>query len=200
MSYLVFFDSETDSLREDCQIIQLAAIAVDADWNECDVFERKVQFDASKSDAKALEINRYDPAIWRDQAEPEGAVVKAFAEFLNTYRSIEMVSKRSGNPYSVARLAGHNAASFDGPRLQAMFKRHEAFLPAHPQVMCTLQAALWEVVRRGMKVESLRLESICKSFGVELPEKGFHDALYDCRASIGLAKAILCPVPVEVAW
>lgn len=188
MGYLIYFDFETGGILPEQPEIQLAAIAVDGNWNEVDSFERKIQFDESKADPKALEINHYSREVWTANAEPESAVVKAFAEFLNNYRSVDMVSKRTNKPYSVARLAGHNAASFDGPRLQAMFKRHEAFLPAHPQVMCTLQRALFYAVENNVRFESMKLEALCKHFGVDLG--GSHDALVDVRGSLGIAKAM----------
>lgn len=192
MTQTVYFDLETSSLRDDAEVIQLAAIAVGPDWRELEIFEAKIKFDEAAADPEALKLNHYSPEAWAN-AESLQRVVARFTAFLNQYKSVEMVSKRTGAPYSVARLAGHNAATFDGPRLRRMFQACGAFLPAHPQVMCTLQASLWEVQRRGMKVESLRLESICKSFGVVLQPNDFHDALFDVRASVLLAKAILLP-------
>lgn len=185
---IVYFDLETDSVAPDCQIIQLAAVAVDAGYMEIETFEHKVLFDVEKADPKALEINHYDAKVWQEHGVHEKQAVQEFSEFLNRHRSIQMTSKRTGKPYSVARLAGHNAASFDGPRIQAMFKRHDAFLPAHPQVLCSLQRALWYAVETGTHFESLKLESLCKHFGIEL--SGAHDALADVRGSVSLSLAL----------
>jgi DNA polymerase III epsilon subunit-like protein len=182
---IVWFDFETGGLTPDKPNIQLAAIAIDTEWKELETFERKLKFDEATADPEALKMNHYDPAVWENEAIPEGIAVADFGAFLKRHRSVDMLSKRTGKPYSVARLAGHNAASFDGPRLQAMFKRHDAFLPAHPQVLCTLQRALWYAIETGTKFESLKLEALCKHFGIEIPDA--HDALVDVRASISLA-------------
>src|ERR1019366_3616301 len=105
---LVFFDLETAGLTSAHPDIQLAAIAVDPDWNELDTFDEKIRFDISRADPEALKLNHYDPAIWEREALGECAVVKSFAAFLGPYKCVQLVSKRTGNPYSVARLAGHH--------------------------------------------------------------------------------------------
>ncbi len=102
-------------------------------------------------------------------------------------KAIEMTSKR-GSAYSVARLAGHNAATFDGPRIQSMFKRYDQFLPAHPQVMCSLQRAMWFAMETETKFKSLKLSALCEHFGIPLPDA--HDALADVRGSIAIVKAM----------
>src|SRR5687767_16784 len=95
---IVYFDLETDGTAEDCQIIQLAAVAVDPDGNELGGYAARVQFDPELSDQKALEINHYHPQIWEDAISPAQAV-EEFARFLNQFKWVEMVSKRSGKPY-----------------------------------------------------------------------------------------------------
>lgn len=184
---VVFFDFETGGVLPEHPDIQLAAIAVGPEWNELESFERKIRFIESKAEPEALKVNHYSAEAWKD-AVSEAQVVAEFSAFLNRHRCIEMVSKRTGNPYSVARIAGHNAASFDGPRLKAMFERNRAFLPSHPQVMCTLQRAMWYAQEHGVRFESLRLEVLCKHFGIDLKEA--HDALADVRGSIAIAKAM----------
>ncbi len=185
---LIFFDTETDSLESDCQIIQLAAVAVSPDWTEIEAFERKILFDEERAEPEALRINHYDRDMWLREGKDERVVVTDFSMFLKRHSSLEMVSKRTGNPYLVARLAGHNAATFDGPRLRAMFGRHNAFLPAHPISMDTLQRAIWYLHERQIAIDSLRLESLCKHFGVDLPDS--HDALADARAAAQIARAM----------
>lgn len=193
---LVFFDFETGGLNPESPDIQLAAIAVDSNWTEIDTFERKIQFDVTKADTKALEMNHFDADVWKQHAKPESVVAEDFSAFLGRHKSIEMVSKRTGNPYSVARLAGHNALTFDGPRLKAMFERYRMFLPAHPLVLCTLQRAMWWFLENGKSVESLKLASLCDFFGTKLPDA--HDALADVRGSIIIAKAMAVSVEVAV--
>jgi DNA polymerase III epsilon subunit-like protein len=182
------FDSETTSLLPDCRFIQLAAIAVAPDWSEIETFEVKIQFDEAVADPKALEVNHYDPIVWVMQAVPERQALTEFADFLGRHKSVEMVSKRTGRPYSVARLAGHNAATFDGPRLFEAFRRHNMFCPAHPQVLCTLSRAMWFAIETGTKFESLKLSYLAEFFGVHV--ENAHDALADCKMAIGVAKAL----------
>lgn len=183
----VYFDFETAGVEPHFPDIQLAAVAVDAAWVELEAFQMKIQFDEAKADPEALKINHYDPEVWAKEAQPEALVVARFAQFLNRHKSIEMISK-AGRPYSVARLAGHNAATFDGPRLKAMFQRHAQFLAAHPQVLDTLQNAMWYAYYTGTKFKSLKLSALCEHFGIPFPDA--HDALADCRASMAVAKML----------
>lgn len=185
---IVFFDLETGGVQPEHPDIQLAAVALDYPWDEIETFEAKIQFEEAAADPEALKLNHYDRDLWKLESKPERVVVKEFSEFLNRHRSVEMVSKRTGRPYGVARLAGHNAITFDNPRLQAMFQRHGVFLPAHPQVLCTLQRCLWYAVESGVKFESLKLGSVCQHFGIPLPEA--HDALADVRGSIAIARKL----------
>jgi len=185
---ICFFDFETAGLQPEHPEIQLAAIAVAPDWTEVETFERKILFDEEKAEPEALRMNHYDHETWAREAKAERDVVTDFSMFLKRHSSLEMVSKRTGNPYLVARLAGHNAATFDGPRLRAMFGRHNAFLPAHPISMDTLQRAIWYLHERQIAIDSLRLESLCKHFGVDLPDS--HDALADARAAAQIARAM----------
>lgn len=184
---MVFFDFETGGIKPESPNIQLAAIAVDGNFNELESFETKIAFDISKADAKALELNHYTPEAW-ENAPTEAFVVHQFAQFLNRHKTLSMVSRTSGRPYKVARLAGHNAHSFDAPRLQDMFRRHNAFLPAHPIALCTLQRAMWWANENCIFADSFRLEACCSLMGIEL--KKAHDALNDVRASIAIARFI----------
>lgn len=183
----VFFDFETGGIREDHPNIQLAAIAVNGDWAEVGSFEKKIQFDESTAEPEALKMNHYDPAVWKAEALPMAKVVAMFAEFLRPFCCIEKVGRR-GVPYSVARLAGHNAATFDGPRLRRMFEECRTFLPTELFVRDTLQRALWWFDERGIVPKSLRLVELCSYFN--LPEDGAHDALSDVRMTISLAKRL----------
>lgn len=181
----VFFDFETGGIAEDKPNIQLAAVAVDELWNEIESFDAKIKFDESKADAEALKINRYDPEVWEREAKPLQMVLATFDGFLQRHRSIQMVSKRTGNPYSVARLAGHNAVTFDMPRLKRMYG--ERFLPAHPIVLDTLQLALWYFQGIVDQPENFQLVSLLRFFGISFPA---HDALADVRACVILAREI----------
>lgn len=186
----VYFDLETAGLSDHHPDIQLAAVAVDAEFKELASFEAKLLFDETKADREALELNHYDRGLWaRDGVAPLVAVIR-FSKFLEGYRDIQMISKRTGAPYGVARLAGHNADRFDGPRLQALFKKHERFLPADPRVRCTCQLAMWFFDRQtAIKPPAdFKLATLCNYFGIEIEAQ--HDALADVRMNVRLAQAI----------
>lgn len=185
---IIYFDLETGGLRDDQPDIQLAAVAVAPDGREMEVFQRRIQFDEAKADPEALKINHYDADLWAKEAVPEAQALAEFSAFMNRYRSIEMVSKRTGQPYSVARLAGYNAATFDGPRLKRMFERHRAFMPAHPQTLCVYQRAIWWFLERGLSLNNMKLGTVCGHFGIALPDA--HDALADVKATAKLADCL----------
>src|SRR5579885_928715 len=185
---IVYFDTETGGLLPQHPTIQIGAIAVSPDWSEVESFECKILFDEAAADPQALKVNHYDPEVWKRDGVSERRALEDFAAFLNRHRSVDMVSKRTGNPYSVARLAGHNAATFDGPRLFDAFRRQEMFCPAHPQVLCVLQRAMWFAMETGTALKSLKVEDFARHFGV--PVQDAHDALADCRMAIGVARAM----------
>jgi DNA polymerase III epsilon subunit-like protein len=183
----VYFDLETGGVEPDHPDIQLAAVAVeDGTWREIETFECKIAFDPSLCTPEALELNGYTEAEWSD-AIPENSVAIEFQNFLENHRVLTFKSKRTGRPYTVAKLVGHSAATFDGPRLMAMFKRHNLFLPADPRVRCTLQRAMWWFEEQGVAPpDNYKLSTLCKYFGI--PVIDVHDALGDVRMTIALAK------------
>ena len=196
-SRIVFFDTETGGLLPSHPTIQLAAIAVavDADWHELETFERKIAFVVKDSDPEALKINHYDPAVWDAEAWSEQTVVSDFAAFLKRHSTVELVSQRTGRPYKVARLGGHNVVGFDLDRVSAMFKRHGAFFPVDfRSVLDTRYGAVW-LFEGGAAAEvqpqpkNFKLTGLAEHFGI--PIDGAHDALFDVRLSIALARRIV---------
>lgn len=187
----VYMDLETGGVQEHHPDIQLAAIAISEEsGEELGHFDAKIQFDESTAQPEALKMNHYDREVWRREAKPVPVVVGEFARFLGNYKSLQLVSKRTGQPYGVAKLCGHNAASFDGPRLRRMFEAVGAFCPWDPRVRDTLQLAMWYCDLTGEKPASYRLEALCQHFAVEVDSSELHDALADVRASAKLARAI----------
>jgi DNA polymerase III alpha subunit (gram-positive type) len=185
--FAVYFDLETGGTNDTHPDIQLAAVAIDeASWAQISSFEAKIAFDPATADPAALALNHYTPEGWVG-AESLVLVCARFASFLERFRSIEMISKR-GHPYSVAKLVGHNAASFDGPRLRRMFERCELFLPADPRVRCTCQRAMWWCDERGIVPKDFKLSTLCQQFGI--PVETSHDALADVRLTVALSKAL----------
>jgi DNA polymerase III epsilon subunit-like protein len=183
---LVFFDFETGGLEINHPNIQLAALAVSSDFVELESFETKLQFDVQVADPAALAMNNYDPDVWQKEAVPVEQAIDDFAAFLNRHKTVSMISKRTGRPYSVARLAGHNV-EFDKPRLRAMFG--DRFLPAHPQCLCTVNLALWFFhFADSPPPENYKLSTLCQYFDIEMASA--HDALSDVKASARLAERI----------
>lgn len=180
----IYFDFESAGLERHHPNIQLGAVAIGPNWEELASFDRKIQFDEKLADPEALKLNHYDNVVWEKEAKP--VVVAEFSRFLNEYKALQMVSKRTGAPYSVARLAGFNSATFDGPRLRDMFK--ETFLPAHPIPLCVLQRALWFFHEKTEQPENYKLGTLCNYFNIPIPEGEQHDALTDTRLTVKLAK------------
>ena len=188
VAYTIFFDLETGGVQPTDPNIQIAAVVMEErTWTEVGFFERKIQFSESTADPEALKLIHYDAEIWRKEAIPLIRIPDEFLLFTKPYLSITMVSKRTGEPYKVGKLAGHNALSFDLPRLRQIFGTR--FFPFSYHVKDTLQRALWyydehpEVTRP----ENLKLGTLCSSFGIEID--GSHDALTDVRLCAKLARA-----------
>lgn len=184
MNKIIVFDYETGGIEPHHPNIQLAAIAVNEMWEEVDAFESKIAFDVAKCEPKALELNHFDAKAWVDAPRPED-VFASFCGFLKKHATMEMVSKRTGKPYKVARLAAYNAA-FDKDRLWAMADGQ--FVPAHPQALCILQRAAWWVLEVGGKIDNLKLSSVAAALGI--PSDGAHDALADVRIAAEIARKI----------
>lgn len=185
---IVFFDFETAGLEPAHASIQLAAVATEA-FVEVDVFEAKIVFDESMADPGALAKNHYDAAIWREQAKPEADVVREFARFLSAHATIEKTSKRTGNFYRIAWLAGHNIVKFDVPRLIEMFKRNDQFLSGDIfRPLDTIQLAHWLASATGASDATFGLTALCERFGIDT--SGAHDALADARMCVKLAQRL----------
>jgi DNA polymerase III epsilon subunit-like protein len=185
----IYFDLETGGVQEQHPSIQLAAVAIDdATGQELDSFEVKIQFDESQADPEALRLNHYDPEVWKKEAVPSCEAARRFSAFVGPHRSIEMVSKRTGAPYSVARLAGYNALTFDLPRLRALFGT--MFFPCSYHVRDVLQRAMFwfDENQPEKKPENLKLGTVCAYFGISAD--GAHDALVDVRLTAKLARAL----------
>jgi DNA polymerase III subunit epsilon len=180
---IIYFDLETGGLDMEHPITQLAAVAVNG-AEEIDSFNRLIHVNVEHCDPKALELNGYDPARWEREAVFPFQVVSEFWTFLNKYKTVDCISKE-GKPYKVAQLAGYNAATFDAPRLQQLFRTARAFLPAHPRVLDVMQLAMWFIRAQDIKLENHKLATVCKYFGIKLDNA--HDALADVRATAQLA-------------
>ncbi len=197
---LVFFDLETGGLFDVVAgrvkltkpITQIAAIAVDRYYNECETFEIKIRFDEQQAEPVALAANHYDRKTWqRDAFEPEEAA-KRFANFLRRHATIDCISK-AGRPYRIAQLVAHNAERFDGPLIHAWFKLLDQYCPAAYSVFCTKQKAFWlfHECQTMTPIANYKLITLCEYFGVQLRKEDAHDALNDVRAMAQLYRAML---------
>ena len=129
----LFIDLETAGLKDDSQVIQIAAIAVDSQLSELECFEQKLRFDIDQADPAALAINAFEPTVWKRLARSPEDGAEQFSRFCRRHATIDMRSARTGKPYRVAQLVAHNA-NFDGPKLQRHFERYDMFLPAGRRV------------------------------------------------------------------
>ena len=183
---MVVFDYETGGTKDEHPNIQLAAAAVDDEWNILTSFEMKIKFDEAMAEPEALELNHYDRSVWEKEAKPIPYVLASFDSFLNDHKTVQMVSKRTGRPYSVCRLCGHNAVTFDMPRLKRMYGGR--FLPAHPIVFDTIQLCLWYFRGRVKQPENYQLKTLLDFLGIPFPDA--HDAIADVKATVLLAQAL----------
>ena len=187
-STIVFFDLETGGLEPKHPIIQIAAVAVGRGWRELGTFQRKLQFAEHQCQREALEHNCYDAATWEREAVPTLQAVAEFGSFLNNHQTVEMVSKRTGKPYKVARLAGYNCESFDKPRIMELFRQSGQFLPADPRMLDVFQLAMWSFTFDGKVLPDFKLGTVARHLGVDA--SGAHEALADVRMTIDVAKRV----------
>lgn len=186
----IFFDLETGGTDDRHPNIQIAAIAV-RDWQEVDAFESKIAFDPRACDPEALRINGYRAEDWAG-AVSERAAMTAFDAFCGRYGDLQLVSARTGRPYTMARLAGHNVTAFDVPRLRAAcdragirFMRGCWWYP-----LDSYQRAIWHFAERGLpEPENFKLQTLARHFGI--PAQGAeHEALADVRLTVRLAECL----------
>jgi len=189
---LVFFDLETAGLKNDPSIIQIAAIAIDEELKELESFEVKVQFDAKAGDSKSLDMNCFEPRVWKRFARPADEAALLFGDFLRRHATIRRISKKTRKSYHVAQLVAHNGVSFDGPLLRAWYRKLNLFLPASSRVMCTLDRAQWFFFEQQSEnlPANFQLRTLCDYFGISLSKDEAHDAMHDVRATVELYRAM----------
>lgn len=183
---VVYFDTETGGVEPTRPTIHLAAVAI-ADGKEVGAFSQNIAFSEADADPEALKMNHYTREAWKDAINYQ-ATAASFAAWLKPYSTVELISKRTGKPYKVARLAGYNAVLFDLPRLKAMFGT--AFFPCEYLVRDVLQRALFWFDEHpdAPKPENFKLATVCEAFGVAVD--GAHGALADARMTASLAEVM----------
>jgi DNA polymerase III alpha subunit (gram-positive type) len=180
----VFFDVETSGLDwKKHEIIQLAAYAPATE----EYFNEYIQFDVSKADKTALEINHYNEELWKKKAIDKVSACSKFRDFLCGHKSVERISKKN-KKYAVAVLSGHCAAKFDMPFLVEMFQDCNEFLPADFRCYDTMQLALWGL----HDLTDYTLEGLTKYFDISyMTAVHFHDARTDARYNATVAAYLL---------
>lgn len=188
---IVVFDLETGGLDPRRHpIIQIAALAVDHEWQEIEAIQCKLKFDPGKCEPQALQTNHYDAEVWEREAVGAMGARHLLSQFFVRHATKQKRSARTGNLYSVAALAGHNAASFDSGFLVEWYKAANEFCPAACfEVLDTLHLARWWQAWTGAPLPNLKLETLAAHFGIEVAQA--HDALSDVRTTAALARALM---------
>jgi DNA polymerase III epsilon subunit-like protein len=192
---IVWVDLETGGVDEnEHQITQFAAVATGGpplfkEPEQDSEFERKVALVSGKWTDEALKLQAYDPVVWKAEGKTVVEVLDDFDLWIKKHCH-EAVSGRTGNRYQVAHMAGHNAG-FDGRFLRAAAERNDRWIRLTNWtggIYDTLQLAKWYFLGRDEQPENLRLETLCKFFGISMEA---HDALEDVRATIKIARRMI---------
>lgn len=195
MRGVIFLDCETGGLEPHHPVIEFAAVAV-KDWQEVTEiggrpihpFQRRLRFDPDQCDAEALELNGYSADLWADAVDPIEAI-RDFINWLNPFRNIEKVSQRTGRPYTVAGVAGHNPR-FDVERINALSKAANEFMPAAMyEALDTCALARWVDFYIPLDVPNFQLQTLLERFEIA-PEGPAHTSLPDARGSWMLAQQL----------
>lgn len=115
-SRLVFFDLETAGLNSNRHpIIQIAAIATDANLQPVEAFEAKIRFDERKAKKHSLRKNHFQKGVWAKEAREEAEVARVFAEFLRRHTSVSMLSAK-GEEVSISAFRFMRRLTRLGPK------------------------------------------------------------------------------------
>ena len=186
---IIWIDLETGGVDETVhQITQIGAIATAGppEFKELSVFERKVELSDGHWTKEALDVQAYDMKTWGEEAIPITTAIRDLIEWVGPFTH-SRVSKRTGRPYRVAHMGGHNV-EFDGRFLRATSGRLKTWLPLTNWTggqFDTLTAAKWWFMMKGEFPETFKLEALCEMFGIKLKA---HDALADVEATVKLAR------------
>jgi DNA polymerase-3 subunit epsilon len=195
--FLLFLDCETSGLDpKQHEITQVAAVVVDRTLTEFGKLDYKLHFDEGAADPKSLEMNHYDRELWQKEAVEPQVFMGHLEGLCREYASVEMFSNRTGKPFYIAQMAGHNAERFDFEFLRALYKSRDRFLPIAFRVLDTAQMALLYMHENPGAIRDTKLQTLAEHFGVKV-EGEAHAALPDVRTNIQvyrcLRKALLDP-------
>jgi len=192
---IVWVDLETGGVDETRhQITQFAAVATGGpplfkEPEHDSEFERKVSLVNGRWEQEALDVQNYDEITWLAEGKTMVEVLDDFDQWVRKHCH-EAVSKRTGNPYQVAHMGGHNVG-FDGRFLRAAAERNDRWIRLTNWtggVYDTLHLAKWHFLGLDKRPDNLKLETLCEFFGVKIKA---HDALEDVRATIKIAREMI---------
>lgn len=186
---IIYLDLETSSLDQNCDIIQIGAVAAEGD-KILESFEIKIEFDHELASQDALSLNSYDYNTWAREAVKPEVAIRQFSEFLKRYADVTRISKK-GSKYRVAELCGHNIIKFDYDRLSSFYKRYDEFLPADYNPIDTIQIAKFLEHLGDKRFSSHRLVDLCNDMGITYDKSVTHDALYDAKIVMRLHLMLL---------
>lgn len=187
---VIFVDLETSGFLPEIQeIIQVSAI----DTVTGDSFNEYVKFKASNANPKALEMNSYNEDIWAEKAISQSRAFYNFQEWLSK-RLYYTRTRKDGNEFQTAVLAGHNIEKFDMLFLREWECRFSDKLNIDYVCYDTLQLARWILP----ELHSHSLESLCNYYEIET--KSLHDSLKDTLVNIDVAYRILEEIGRKPKW
>ena len=168
-TFLCFVDTETSGLVPGRhEVIEIAAILTDIQNQEISRIEHKIKMNhPDRAEAKALEINHYDPQVWMTEAVP----FRVFQDWLD-----RLV------PYGhVAIPVGHHV-SFDRAMIdEGYYKPYGKFCPLAYHFVDTMGFATALRTAGVILSDDDRLENVCRALGISTGEA--HRAMNDCEAS-----------------
>jgi exodeoxyribonuclease I len=186
----VFYDTETTGTDTTFdQILQFAAIQIDADFNELDRFDIRCRLLPHVIPAPgALLATRVAPAMLEDPSLP------------SHYEAMRQISEKL-NAWSPAVFVGYNTLAFDEPLLRQAFfqtlqpiyltntngnKRADVLRLVHTAAVLMPNAIAVPLSDKGK--QSFRLDGLAPANG--FAHENAHDALADVEATIYMARLV----------
>jgi len=174
MRNILFYDTETSGLKKDVNaLLQFGAVEVDPiTLEEIGEYSFNVlPHDGAVMDQEALEINGYNPELWKDAYKPAVAA-----------HQINRIIKGK-------QLAGHNVP-FDNGFLDALFTRcgGPIFFSFSLKAMNldSIDTKAIAINKLNLNRKESGLWNLALRFNIVKPSdnRGYHNALYDARLSL----------------
>lgn len=182
---ILWFDTETTGLTENSAVFQISGvIEIHGEVvEEFDIFAKPHEgADISEQALEVTGVSREDLESYQDSSLAYKELVDIFAKYIDKF-----------NKEDKFVIAGQNV-KFDIDVLNRFFKRHNdnylgSFLN-FKQVFDTLSVyTALEIAEVVPKLDNHKLETLCKTFGVELSNA--HNSLADVRATKAVGDKLL---------